>query len=152
MESVAGALLIVGRCGLAVPAVAAACVTIAVTETIASTNPIADSVNLMYGVWCQVYGCMLRYDDKKQDYVSEFFESWKVENPTTWVFTMKPGLKRHNGEPVVAEDFVHSINRIKTDPQSRQAYNVAEVSEVRSAIRTRSWSRPRLRQRHFRTI
>ena len=74
----------------------------------------------MYGVWCQIYGCMFRYDDKKQDYVSEFFESWKVEAPTTWVFTMKSGLKRHNGEPVVAKDFVHSINRIKTDPQSRQ--------------------------------
>jgi peptide/nickel transport system substrate-binding protein len=109
---------------------AASRVTIAVTETIASTNPIADSVNLMYGVWCQVYGCWTRYDSKTQTYVSDFFESWKTEDPITWVFTMRPGLKRHNGEPVVAEDFVHSINRIKTDPQSRQAYNVAEVSEV----------------------
>ncbi len=126
----AGALLIAGSASLADTAKAASRVTIAVTETIASTNPIADSVNLMYGVWCQVYGCMMRYDDSKQDYVSDVFESWKVENPTTWVFTIKPGLKRHNGEPVVAEDFVHSINRIKTDPQSRQAYNVAEVTEV----------------------
>ena len=129
-KSVAGALLIAGGTGLAGPALAASRVTIAVTETIASTNPLADSVNLMYGVWCQVYGCMMRYDDKKQDYVSDVFESWKVEDPRTWVFTIKPGLKRHNGEPVVAEDFVHSINRIKTDPQSRQAYNVAEVTEV----------------------
>jgi len=129
-KSALGALLIAGSAGLADPAAAAGRVTIAVTETIASTNPIADSVNLMYGVWCQVYGCWTRYDDKTQTYVSDFFESWKVEDPTTWVFTMKPGLKRHNGEPVVAEDFIHSINRIKTDPQSRQAYNVAEVSEV----------------------
>ena len=126
-KALAGALLIAGSAG---SAVAASRVTIAVTETIASTNPIADSVNLMYGVWCQIYGCWTRYNDKTQTYVSDFFESWKVEDPQTWVFTMKPGLKRHNGEPVVAEDFVHSINRIKTDPQSRQAYNVAEVTEV----------------------
>ena len=125
-----GALLVAGSVSLAGAAAAGGRVTIAVTETIASTNPIADSVNLMYGVWCQVYGCWTRYDDKTQTYVSDFFESWKVEDPTTWVFTMRPGLKRHNGEPVVAEDFVYSINRIKTDPQSRQAYNVAEVSAV----------------------
>ena len=87
---VAGALLLAGSAGIAGPATAASRVTIAVTETIASTNPIADSVNLMYGVWCQVYGCLIRYDDKKQDYVSDVFESWKVEDPTTWVFTISP--------------------------------------------------------------
>jgi peptide/nickel transport system substrate-binding protein len=129
-RTVTAALLIAASASLATTAAAGSRVTIAVTETIASTSPIADSVNLMYGVWCQVYGCWTRYDDKTQTYISDFFDSWKVEDPTTWVFTMKPGLKRHNGEPVVAEDFVHSINRIKTDPQSRQAYNVAEVSEV----------------------
>ena len=129
-KAVTGALLGAGSLALAAPALAQSRVTIAVTETIASTNPIADSVNLMYGVWCQVYGCWTRYDDKTQTYVSDFFESWKVENPTTWVFTLRPGLKRHNGEPVVAEDFVHTVNRIKTDPQSRQAYNVAEITEV----------------------
>lgn len=115
---------------LATAASAASRVTIAVTETIASTSPIADSVSLMYGVWCQVYGCWTRYDGRTQTYVSDFFESWKTENPTTWVFTLKPGLKRHNGEPVVAEDFVHTVNRLKNDPQSRQGYNVADVSEV----------------------
>src|ERR1051325_9379330 len=129
-KAVTGALLGAGSLALAAPALAQSRVTIAVTETIASTNPIPDSVNLMYGVWCQVYGCWTRYDDKTQTYVSDFFESWKVENPTTWVFTLRPGLRRHNGEPVVAEDFVHTVNRIKTDPQSRQAYNVAEITEV----------------------
>src|SRR5665213_960523 len=85
------------------PAPAATRVTIAVTETIASVNPYADSVLLMYNIWCQTYGCMTRYVPETQSYTSEFFESWKVEDPNTWVFTMKPGLKRHNGEPVVAE-------------------------------------------------
>jgi peptide/nickel transport system substrate-binding protein len=101
-----------------------------VTETIATINPYADSVLLMYDIWCQTYGCMTRYEPETQSYSSDFFESWKVEDPNTWVFTMKPGLKRHNGEPVVPEDFVHSINRIKTDPQSRQQYHVADVKEV----------------------
>src|ERR1700730_10996207 len=109
-KAVARAVLVPGGAGLASPAMAASRVTIAVTETIATTNPIADSVNLMYGVWCQVYCCMMRYDDQKQYFVSDVFEIWKVEDPRTWVFTLKPGLKRHNGEPVVAEDIVHSID------------------------------------------
>ena len=125
-------LLVVSSGPLFVPTQARATtrVTVAVTETIASVNPYADSVLLMYNVWCQTYGCMTRYEPATQSYSSDFFESWKVEDPNTWVFTMKPGLKRHNGEPVVAEDFVHSIDRIKTDPQSRQAYHVAGVKEV----------------------
>ena len=105
-------------------------VTVAVTETIAGINPYADSVSLMNAVWCQVYGCMVRYVPETQTYASELFESWTVEDPTTWVFKIKPGLKRHNGEPVVAEDIVHTINRMKTDPQSRQAHRVAYIKEV----------------------
>ena len=114
----------------AVPSQAASRVTVAVTETIASINPYADSVSLMYNVWCQTYGCMMRYDPVKADYDSDFFESWKVEDPNTWVFKLKPGLKRHNGEPVVPEDFVHSIWRVRNDPQTRQAYHVADIDQV----------------------
>src|SRR5437762_1952297 len=47
-KSVAGAMLIASGVSVAGPAMAASRVTIAVTETIASTNPLADSVNLMY--------------------------------------------------------------------------------------------------------
>jgi len=58
-------------------------VTVAVTETIATINPYADSVLLMYDIWCQTYGCMTRYEPETQSYSSEFFESWKVEDPNT---------------------------------------------------------------------
>ena len=105
-------------------------VTVAVTETIAGINPYADSVSLMNAVWCQVYGCMVRYVPESQTYTSDLFESWKVEDPTTWAFKIKPGLKRHNGEPVLAEDIVHTIDRMRTDPQSRQAHRVAYVKEA----------------------
>jgi peptide/nickel transport system substrate-binding protein len=116
--------------GLPASALAKSRVTVAVTETIAGINPYADSVSLMNAVWCQVYGCMVRYNDATATYESELFESWKVEDPLTWVFKIKPGLKRTNGEPVVAEDIVHTINRMKTDPQSRQAHRVAYIKEV----------------------
>ena len=111
-------------------AVAKTTVTVAVTETIVGVNPYADSVSLMNAVWCQIYGCMVRYVDENQNYTSDLFESWKVEDPLTWVFKIKPGLKRSNGESVVPDDVVHSINRMKTDPQSKQAHRVSYVAEV----------------------
>lgn len=105
-------------------------VNIAVTETIAGLNPYADSVSLMNAVWCQVYGCMVRYQESTASYTSDLFESWSVEDPLTWVFKLKPGLKRHNGEPVVPEDIVHSINRMKNDPKSRQQHRVSYIAAV----------------------
>lgn len=112
------------------PAIARSRVTVAVTETIAGYNPYGDSVALMNTVWCQVYGCMMRYDPKKQEYTSDLFASWKTEDPLTWVFTLKQGLKRENGEPVVPADFIHSVDRMRTDPQSRQAYRVSQITGI----------------------
>ena len=115
---------------LSQPAGAARIATVAVTETIAGTNPYGDSVALMNSVWCQTYGCWMRWGWESGEPVSDFFDSWKTEDPLTWVFHLKPGLKRHNGEPVVPADFVHTVERIKTDPQSHHQYRVAAIAKV----------------------
>ncbi|MCL6709067.1 ABC transporter substrate-binding protein, partial [Pseudomonas sp. R2.Fl] len=114
----------------ATPSFAKTRVTVAVTETIAGANPYADSVSLMNAVWCQVYGCMVRYDNDTQSYTSDLFESWTVEDPLTWVFKFKPNLKRSNGDPVVAEDIVHSFDRIRNDPDSKQKHRLNYVAGV----------------------
>lgn len=114
----------------ATPAFAKTRVTVAVTETIAGANPYADSVSLMNAVWCQVYGCMVRYDSDTQSYTSDLFESWTVEDPLTWVFKFKPGLKRSNGDPVLAEDIIHSFDRIRNDPDSKQKHRLNYVASV----------------------
>lgn len=107
-------------------------VSVAVTETIASFNPYADSVSLMYAVYGQSYGNMFDWNFAKQAYTSRFFESWSNPDNMTWVFKMKKGVTRNNGEPVVVEDFVHSINRANTDPQSKQKHNVRYIREVQT--------------------
>lgn len=105
-------------------------VTVAVTETIASFNPYADSVSLMYAVYSQSYGNFFDWNFEKQSYVSRFAESWTNPDKLTWHFKLKKGLKRNNGEPVVAADIVHSINRAMNDPQTKQKHNVRYVREV----------------------
>jgi peptide/nickel transport system substrate-binding protein len=99
-------------------------VSIAVTETIASVNPYADSVALMYAVYSQTYGALVDWSFEKNGYVSRFADNWSNPDNLTWRFKLKKGLKRNNGEPVVPADFVHSINRAKNDPQSKQKHNV----------------------------
>jgi peptide/nickel transport system substrate-binding protein len=124
------AMLLGASLGFAAPVPAATMATIAVTETITSANPYGDSVALMNGIYCQTYGCWMRWDWENGRYTSDFFDSWKTEDNLTWVFHLKPGLKRNNGEPVVAEDFVHTVERIRTDPQSRQQFRVVNIAEV----------------------
>ncbi|MCC5979152.1 MAG: hypothetical protein JJU21_13905 [Salinarimonas sp.] len=109
-------------------------VTVAVTETIAGHNPHADSVSMMNGIWCKVYGCPVTYDFETGTFSSYMLESWGLkdpEEPTVWALQIKDGLMRHNGEQLVAADIAHSIDRIANDPNSRQTQNVRQVVEVR---------------------
>jgi peptide/nickel transport system substrate-binding protein len=39
--------------------------------------------------------------------------SWKLVDPTTWQFTLRPGVTFHDGTPLTAEDVVFSIERAR---------------------------------------
>jgi peptide/nickel transport system substrate-binding protein len=128
--SIAGAALSGAYCATAN---AKGQVAVGVTETLASHNPFADSVSLAYGIWCQVYGCLGVYDFDKGEYVGMLAERWEVDkaDPNIWTFHLKRGLKRHHdGKELSAEDVVHTINRINTDPQSRQKQNTSQIKDA----------------------
>ncbi len=119
--------------GLAGKAQTRSQVTVGVTETIASFNPYADSISMGYAIWCQVYGCLGIYDFSKGEYVGMLAERWEVDKAdnNVWIFHLKHGVKRQNdGKEFTAEDVVHSINRINTDPQSKQKQNVSPIKEA----------------------
>jgi peptide/nickel transport system substrate-binding protein len=105
-------------------------VTVAVTETSDTYNPYGDSNSLMYGVWCHVYGCLIQYDFDKADYVGLLAQSWEVADPKTWIFHLRQDIHWSNGEPLQARDVVHSLNRVMTDPQSKQKQNVSMVARM----------------------
>ncbi|MBI4495078.1 MAG: peptide ABC transporter substrate-binding protein [Chloroflexi bacterium] len=103
------------------------------TEAIESRNPYAHSVALLYAIWCEVYGCLLNYDYEKGEYVGSLAESWKVENPTTWIFNLRKNVKWTDGSPFTAADVVHTFDRIKNDPGSRQQQNVVPIDRLEAA-------------------
>ncbi|MGZ8496532.1 MAG: ABC transporter substrate-binding protein, partial [Candidatus Binatia bacterium] len=101
-------------------------ITVGVTETIETHNPYGDSVSLLYGIWSEITGPFCTYNYAKGDFEGRLAEKWKVENPTTWIFSMNKNYKFNDGSPVSADDVVHSIvNRVIKDPQSKQKASVA---------------------------
>lgn len=106
-------------------------VIIGITETLTGYNPHADSVAVGYALWCQVYGCLGRWDFDKAEYVGMLAESWETTDPNTWIFHLKKGVMRHDGKAeLTSADVVHSINRIRTDPRSSQTQNVKKIKSA----------------------
>jgi peptide/nickel transport system substrate-binding protein len=101
-------------------------VSIGVTETIETHNPYGDSVSLLYGIYSEVTGPFCTYNYTKGDFEGRLAERWKVENPTTWIFSLNKNYKFNDGSPVTADDVVHSLmTRVIGDPQSKQKASVA---------------------------
>ena len=60
-------------------------------------------------------------------------ERWEIDkdDKNIWTFHLKHGVKRQNdGKELTAEDVVHSVNRINTDPQSKQKQNTSPIKEI----------------------
>jgi len=110
-------------------------VSVGVTETIETHNPYGDSVSLMYGIWSEVTGPFCTYSYTKGDFEGRLAEKWKVENPTTWIFSLNKNYKFNDGSSVTADDVVHSlINRVIGDPQSKQKASVAPFVTKAEAV------------------
>ncbi len=55
-------------------------VVIGATGNIYGWNPYQDSAAQMYGIWCNVYGCLCRYDFKKAGYSPMLAKSWSIND------------------------------------------------------------------------
>ena len=74
----------------------------------------------------------LLHKNPKLEYEPSLATSWKALNDTTWEFTLRKGVKFHNGDPLTAEDVKYSFDRV-LDPQKKspQYGNVRFIKEVR---------------------
>lgn len=107
-------------------------VVIGATSNIYGWNPYQDSAAQMYGIWCNVYGCLCRYDFKKAGFSPMLAESWSVnpDNLNEWTFKLRKDVVSHSGAELTSADVIHTINRIRTDPQTSQKQNVRPLKTV----------------------
>jgi peptide/nickel transport system substrate-binding protein len=61
-------------------------------------------------VQLHVYETLLVQDEHLRPHAG-LAESWKVVDPLTWSFTLKPGIKFHDGSPLTPADVAFSIMR-----------------------------------------
>jgi peptide/nickel transport system substrate-binding protein len=81
-------------------------------------------------------GASLVAKDTEGNYVPCLAESWEIsEDGLTWTFTLKEGVKFHDGNPLTAGDYAWTINRI-LDPETGATSVTAMVSGVTSAEAT----------------
>lgn len=66
------------------------------------------------------------------DVLPDLAQSWRLIDDTTWEFSLRPDAAFADGSPVTAEDFVWSVNRIRTLPNSPGPYtpNVASITAI----------------------
>ena len=66
--------------------------------------------------------------------------SWRVVDPVTWEFTLREGLRFHDGTPVTAEDVVFSIRRaraitgLRTFVVQTRSVASAEAKDARTVV------------------
>jgi peptide/nickel transport system substrate-binding protein len=57
--------------------------------------------------------------------------SWRLVNPTTWEFKLRPGVKFHDGAAFTAEDVVFSIQRAQAPSSDFKGY-ITSVGEAKA--------------------
>ncbi len=99
-----------------VPAFAAN-LTIGLSTDVTSLDPHYHNLTPNNNVSQHVYGYLVQRNEKEQ-LEPGLATQWKTVAPTTWEFTLRKGVKFHDGTEFTAADVVASINRIPKVPNS----------------------------------
>jgi peptide/nickel transport system substrate-binding protein len=138
----AGALAAIG--GLSTPAIsqraAARALRFVPQADLANFDPIwtpaTVALNAGVLVWDTLYGVNDKLEPQRQMVESEELSS----DGLSWTFRLRPGLKFHDGEPVLAKDAVLSINRWAARDPMGQMIKAVESELAAIDDRTFRWS------------
>lgn len=97
--------------------------------SIDTLNPYNHSLSPAYGVWEHIMEPLVEVDQERMEYVPKLAESWDFQGKK-WVFTLKKGIKFHDGSPFTSQDVIYSFKRIKTDKKSLQRRQLRDVVEM----------------------
>ncbi|MEW6689290.1 MAG: ABC transporter substrate-binding protein [Pseudomonadota bacterium] len=117
--------------GLAAVAASAHAVTLkwAAQNDILTLDPHSQNHATTISLLQHAYEPLVRYD-KNFQVEPCLATAWQQVTPTQWRFTLRKGVKFHDGSPFTADDVVFSYGRIKQPQGTMQPY-VAGVKDVR---------------------
>src|ERR1700746_1626521 len=144
LKSFAGAGTVAAVGGLATPAIsqraAARTVRFVPHADLANFDPIWTAVYIARNagllVWDTLYGMDANLEVQRQMVEAEEVSS----DGLTWTFRLRPGLKFHDGEPVLAKDAVASINRWAARDPMGQTLKAVEHELAAVDDRTFRWA------------
>jgi len=106
---------------VAVASTHAANLTIGLSTDVTSLDPHYHNLTPNINVAQHVYGNLVQRNEKEQ-LEPGLATQWKTIAPTVWEFTLRKGVKFHDGSDFTAADVVASINRIPKVPNSPSPY------------------------------
>ena len=121
LKTAAGAGAVAAAGGLATPAIsqraAARALRFVPQADLANFDPIWSTAYVVRNASAMVWDTLYGLDDKLLPQ-RQMVEAEEVSaDGLTWTFRLRPGLKFHDGEPVLAKDVVASLNRwVARDP------------------------------------
>jgi peptide/nickel transport system substrate-binding protein len=74
--------------------------------------------SLMY---TQVFDGLVQYENQNQ-LVPDLASGWTTPNDTTWLFTIKSGIKFHDGHTLTASDVAYSLNLLRKMASGNNSY------------------------------
>jgi peptide/nickel transport system substrate-binding protein len=101
-------------------------------------NPFTSAGRPSSALWTALYDALTQIS-RDGRVLPALAQSWELRSPTTWRFTLKPGLTFHNGEPVNASTVVKTF-RFLSSSRARQFFVAAELKNVQSIDRIDDWT------------
>lgn len=68
------------------------------------------------GLYANAFEALIRYNGEEQKFEPLLATEWKLVDELTWEFTLREGVKFHDGTPFTAEDVKFNLDRIR-DPE-----------------------------------
>jgi peptide/nickel transport system substrate-binding protein len=106
-------------------------VVVALTTDVPTLDPHMHNVRVMLIVGWHLFDSLTARDPTTMKLVPHLAESWRLVNDLTWEFTLRPGVKFHNGESFNAATVKYNFERVRNpDQKSPQRGNIAWLERV----------------------
>ncbi len=118
-------------CLFAVPALAKDTLVVANIYDARTLDPIVQNEVATSGMCLHIYDTLLALD-QENNLVPMLAEKWEQIDDVTYKFTLRKGVKFHNGEPFSAKDVKYTVERAQTPVGSaiRQYSEVVDKVEI----------------------